>query len=130
MVVVPGLYFTRMHFHPYSLVKVECLKFSGQRLVICEYRELPTIEKDMRFLFAKSKARISASVLHRQRDFQGEINHSRAPHTSLKTQTPPEILFFFTSDIIAFTLTILKNIRLWSITCHKCVLLYGKTSLR
>ena len=96
MVVVPGLYFTRMHFDPYSLMKVEYLRFSGQRLVICEYREWPTIEKDMRLLFAKSKARISASVLHqRQRDFQGEINHSRAPHTSLKTQTPPEILFFF-----------------------------------
>ena len=38
-------------------MKVECLRFSGQRLVICEYREWPTIEKDMRFLFAKSKAR-------------------------------------------------------------------------
>ena len=25
--------------------------------MICEYREWPTIEKDMRFLFAKSKAR-------------------------------------------------------------------------
>ena len=95
-------------------MKVESPRFSGQRLVICEYREWPTIEKDIRLLFAKSKARISASVLHqRQRDFQGEINHSRTPHTSLKTQTPPEILsfFFFTSDIIAFILTILKNMR-------------------
>ena len=64
--------------------------------MICEYREWPTIEKDMRLLFAKSKARISASVLHqRQRDLQGEINLSRTPHTSLKTQTPPEILIFF-----------------------------------
>ena len=45
-------------------MKVESPRFSGQRLVICEYREWPSIEKDIRLLFAKSKARISAFVIY------------------------------------------------------------------